>query len=159
MGTLVTLDLPADSPVLALPWIITFGPPEDVEEEWEAVVCGPYSHEHAMALAESIVADDDLVALVEPLLPHVSIDDIRGEIEAARLAGSLPGPDAGYAADEGLGAAEAVEDRHVELGEPPGADEIRAGFARIAAQLTGRATGGAIGGATGGAIGGAIGGQ
>jgi hypothetical protein len=34
VGALVTLDLPDDSPVLALPWIITFQPMSD-DEEWE----------------------------------------------------------------------------------------------------------------------------
>jgi len=47
VGALVTLDLPDDSPVLALPWIITFGPLED-GDEWEPVVCGPYERAHAL---------------------------------------------------------------------------------------------------------------
>jgi hypothetical protein len=85
VGALVTLDLPEDSPVLDMPWIITFGPLSD-EEEWEPVVCGPYERPHALALAESVVGDEDLMAVVEPLLPHVSADQIRGEIAAARLA-------------------------------------------------------------------------
>lgn len=85
MGAVVTLELPEDSPVLAMPWIITFGPLRD-EEEWEPVVCGPYERPHALGLAESVVADEDLMAVVEPLLPHVSVDEIRGEIAASRLA-------------------------------------------------------------------------
>src|SRR5262245_11141977 len=85
VGALVTLDLPADSPVLALPWIITFGPIGD-EEEWEPVVCGPYEREHALALAETVVADEELMAVVEPLLPHTSVEEIRDEISAAKEA-------------------------------------------------------------------------
>ena len=51
VGTLVTLDLPDDSPVLALPWIITFGPADEDADNWEPVVCGPYERAHALAEA------------------------------------------------------------------------------------------------------------
>src|SRR5262245_7340005 len=84
MGAIVTLELPEDSPVLSLPWIITFGPIED-DEEWEPVVCGPYERAHALGLAETVVADEDLMAVVEPLMPHTTVDDIRSEIAAARV--------------------------------------------------------------------------
>src|SRR5205807_5200272 len=83
VGALVTLELPADSPVLSMPWIITIGPLSE-EDEWEPVVCGPYERAHALALAEEIVADDELMAVVEPVVPHVSVDSIREEIAAAR---------------------------------------------------------------------------
>src|SRR2546425_9595258 len=83
VGTLVTLELPAGSPTLAMPWIITFGPLE-TNEEWEPVVCGPYERSHALALAESVISDEDLMAVVEPVQPYVSVDQIRGEISAAR---------------------------------------------------------------------------
>src|SRR6185437_13834200 len=85
VGALVTLDLPADAPALTLPWIITFGPMDD-EEEWEPVVCGPYERAHALALAEAVVADEDLMAVVEPLQPHVTAEQILGDIAASRLA-------------------------------------------------------------------------
>src|SRR4051812_28816423 len=39
VGTLVTLDLPNDSPIADLPWVITIGALGD-EEDWEPVVCG-----------------------------------------------------------------------------------------------------------------------
>src|SRR6266545_1468752 len=74
VGALVTLEVPADSPVLSLPWIITIGPLSDDEDE---------------------EADDE-----EP--------DETEETEAE--AEERPGP--------------------------PSVDEIRAGFARIAARLT-----------------------
>src|SRR2546423_8933621 len=83
VGALVTLELPADSPVLTLPWIITIGPLSD-DEEWEPVVCGPYERAHALALAEEVVADEELMAVVEPVAPHVSVDAIREEIASAR---------------------------------------------------------------------------
>src|SRR5438046_7530616 len=83
VGALVTLELPADSPALTLPWIITIGPLSD-DEEWEPVVCGPYERAHALALAQGVVSDEDLMAVVEPVVPHVSVDEIRDEIATAR---------------------------------------------------------------------------
>lgn len=129
----MTLDLPDDSPALSLPWIITFGPADD-EEEWEPVVCGPYERAHALALAEAVLADEDLMAVVEPLQPALTVDQIRGEIAASRL-------NADEAEDD------ETEDDHdhdhdhdhgdevVTPSAPPSPEEIKAAFARIAQQL------------------------
>jgi len=129
----VTLDLPDDSPALSLPWIITFGPADD-EEEWEPVVCGPYERAHALALAEAVLADEDLMAVVEPLQPALTVDQIRGEIAASRL-------NADEAEDD------ETEDEHdhdhdhdhgdevVTPSTPPSPEEIKAAFGRIAQQL------------------------
>jgi hypothetical protein len=144
VGALVTLELPDDSPVLSLPWIITFGPLSD-EDEWEPVVCGPYERPHALALAESVVADEELMAVVEPLLPAASVDEIRGEIVAAKMAAEEEAAAAdevelyGNYEDIAEGVLEEVaeEDHHIEPGPPPSPEEVRAGFARIAAKLTG----------------------
>lgn len=137
MGALVTLELPESSPVRDLPWIISIGPLGD-EEEWEPVVVGPYERPHALALAESLVADEELMAVVEPLLPLVSVDAIRQEIEMARAA--LDDDDEPYDADIFDDAPQDVdgepEQRHVPVTPPPSAEEVRAGFARIAASLT-----------------------
>jgi len=162
----VTLDLPADSPVLSLPWIITFGPLSD-DEDWEPVVCGPYERAHALSLAETVVADEELMAVVEPVLPHTSVDQIRDEIASSRLAAEeaedeeYEGEDAEYEefdegeGDEGEGdegdddlevevddeydeSAEGEEEYEtVEPSPPPSPEEVRAGFARIAARLSG----------------------
>ncbi|ATO15102.1 hypothetical protein O7600_22720 [Micromonospora sp. WMMA1998] len=143
MGALVTLDLPDDSPMLGLPWIITFAPlgPED---EWEPVVCGPYERPHALALAEAVVAEEQLMAVVEPLLPALTPEEIRGEIAAAQIAAA----DEAAQADQAdlYGDFEDVIDEELELAaerrpepepaNPPDRDEVRAGFARIAALLT-----------------------
>jgi hypothetical protein len=138
----VTLDLPADAPALTLPWIITFGPMDD-NEEWEPVVCGPYERSHALALAETVVADEDLMAVVEPLQPHVTVDQIRGDIAAARLAAetedvetaALDAELANY--EEDLDAFHEHDEDEVHApSPPPSVDEVRAGFARIAAKLT-----------------------
>ncbi|MEU6076983.1 hypothetical protein [Micromonospora sp. NPDC047074] len=144
MGALVTLDLPDDSPMLGLPWIITFGPLGDVDE-WEPVVCGPYERPHALALAEAVVADEQLMAVVEPLLPAVSADEIFGEIAAAQIAAEdeaartegvdLYG-DFEDTVDEELEAAADLDERTEPLA-PPTEAELRAGFVRIAAKLTG----------------------
>jgi len=179
VGALVTLELPADSPAIDLPWIITFGP-LDEDEEWEPVVCGPYERPHALALAESVVADEELMAVVEPLQPHVTIDQIRGDIAAARLAAEAQAEEDDdeefdedeyeefeedeYDQEEGEGPVRAAvddsddgdededeleeyEDEYdededeiaVEPSPPPTPEEVRAGFARIAAKLTGSA--------------------
>jgi hypothetical protein len=148
VGALVTLDLPADAPALELPWIITFGPLRD-DDEWEPVVCGPYEREHALLLAEVVVTDEDLMAVVEPLVPHLTVDQIRGDIAAARLAAqnedvettALDAELAEY--EDDLDAFREHDHEHAEDDEPhepvepPTVDELKAGFTRIAAKLTG----------------------
>ncbi|MFG2037464.1 hypothetical protein [Dactylosporangium sp. NPDC048998] len=138
MGALVTLDLPADAPALTLPWIITFGPMND-EEEWEPVVCGPYERAHALALAEAVVADEELMAVVEPLQPHVTVAQIQGDIAASRMAAETEDVETA-ALDAELAGYDDEDDHDHDHGdhshEPPSVDEIREGFARIAAKLT-----------------------
>jgi hypothetical protein len=149
VGALVTLELDDDSPLADLPWIITIGPLDD-EEEWEPVVCGPYERPHALALAEAVVADQELMAVVEPLQPRVSVDEIRADVTAARLAAAQDDADEEF--DEGTGTvfgdpdllvhADTESDQHhphngYHPSSPPSSDEVRAGFARIAARLTG----------------------
>jgi len=145
VGALVTLELPDDSPLLELPWIITFGPLGE-DDEWEPVVCGPYERPHALALAESVVADEELMAVVEPLLPAVSADEIRGEIVSARTAAEdelaqveaadLYG-DFEDTVDEELEAITETDQAGEPVTLPPSEQELRAGFARIAARLPG----------------------
>ena len=81
----MTLELPEDSPIRDLPWIITFGPLSD-DEDWEPVVCGPYERPHALALAEEVVADEELMAVVEPLMAFTGPEEMRGEIAVAKAA-------------------------------------------------------------------------
>lgn len=145
VGALVTLDLPDDSPMLGLPWIITFGPLGD-GDEWEPVVCGPYERPHALALAEAVVAEEQLMAVVEPLVPALTPEEIRSEIAAAQLAAE----DEAARLDEAdlYGDFEDVIDEELELAaerepepqpaNPPSAEEVHAGFARIATLLAAR---------------------
>lgn len=137
----MTLDLPVGSPTESVPWIITFGPLSD-EDEWDAVVCGPYERPHALAIAEEIVADEDMMAVVEPLLPHVDVAAIRDEIATAR-ANALGVNDVEGDVDlevEDIGVADLTEEGEEAGGHAgaPDPEEIRAGFARIATRLSGR---------------------
>jgi hypothetical protein len=147
VGALVTLELPADSPVRDLPWIVTIGPLSD-DEDWDAVVCGPYERAHALAIAEELVADEQLMAVVEPVTPHVSIEVIRQEIAAARAAAvdlSAPEEDdddtdsdleAEYPDEDDEADDEADDDEEPEEHPgPPTPEEVRAGVARVAARL------------------------
>jgi hypothetical protein len=127
VGTLVTLDLPIDSPIADLPWVITIGALGD-EEDWEPVVCGPYERPHALALAQAVVADEELLAVVEPLLPLTDADAIRDEIELARAAWDAPPEDPAPDDDEESAPS-------VRPGPAPNAAEVKAAFARIAARL------------------------
>ena len=142
MGALVTLELAEDSPILELPWIITFGPLSD-EEDWEPVVCGPYERPHALALAEEVVADDELMAVVEPMLGFTSVEEIRAEIAAAKATAAVAAESLdGYEGDD-LEAFDdvdvdddddALDDDH-EAPPLPTPAEIRAGMARVAHRL------------------------
>jgi hypothetical protein len=118
----MTLDLPVGSPVADLPWVITIGPLDD-DEGWEPVVCGPYERAHALALGQAVVADEELMAVVEPLLPLVDAEAIRDEIELARAA-----------ADDDLD--DEPDPRHVTVGRAPTEAEVKEGFARIAGRLS-----------------------
>jgi hypothetical protein len=124
MGTLVTLHLPPGSPIAEQPWVITIGSLDDLEE-WEPIVCGPYEHQHALALARAVVSDDDLMAVVEPMLPLDGVDAIRKEVDLARAAAEDPD----------------VEDLETKVpleypGAAPEPAEVHAGWRRIAGKLT-----------------------
>ena len=120
-----------------MPWIITFGPLDDADS-WEPVVCGPYERAHALWLAESVVADEELMAVVEPVLPHASVDEIRSAIDESIAAAEEADEDEG---EDDLEISLEDEDEddeqlpEVEPTPPPSPDEVRAGFARIAQRL------------------------
>lgn len=134
----MTLELPAGSPQLDLPWIITFGPLDD-DEEWEPVVCGPYERPHALALAQHVVADEDLMAVVEPLLPATSLDQIRAEIANAQDLAAQEADEIDDVLDDDADDEEHDHDHDHDdhVVEAPSAAELKAGFARISARLTG----------------------
>ncbi len=134
----MTLELPAGAPQLDLPWIITFGPLDD-DEEWEPVVCGPYERPHALALAQHVVADEDLMAVVEPLLPATSLDQIRAEIANAQDLAAQEADEIDDVLDDDTDDDEHDHDHDHDdhIAEAPSAAELKAGFARISARLTG----------------------
>lgn len=129
----MTLQLADDSPVRDLPWVVTFGPLDD-DEEWDPVVCGPYERGHALGLAEAVVTDEPLMAVVEPLLARVSAAEIRADIDEARRAaqesppaGEEPtgdGADAGPTGDGWVAVGGHLDARD---GEPPGGGAGRRG--------------------------------
>ncbi len=141
----MTLELEADSPQHDLPWIITFGPLND-DEDWEPVVCGPYERPHALALAQHLVADEDIMAVVEPLLPATELAQIRSAIELSQQ-NALEEVDEDEEEDDDSLDTDLEHDHehgdhdhehhedHVVPVEPTPA-EIRAGFARLSARLT-----------------------
>lgn len=139
MGALVTLELATDAPQLDLPWIITFGPLEE-DEEWEPVVCGPYERPHALALAQHIVADEDLMAVVEPMLPATSLDQIRDEITNAQRLAEQAQQQLGDLTDELDEIVAEAEEQQLSgdhaAPEPPTAEELKLGFARISSRLS-----------------------
>src|SRR5262245_65556331 len=124
----------------------------DDADDWEPVVCGPYERAHALALAETVIADEELMAVVEPVQPHSSVDEIRDDIASAKLASesdeeeefeleaddqvdvSLDGEDLDD--DDFDDEDDELELEEVEPTAPPSPSEVRAGFARIAARLT-----------------------
>lgn len=139
VGALVTLELADGSPVRDLPWIITFGPLTE-DEDWEPVVCGPYQHAHAMALAEDVVADDDLMAVVEPVMSLVTPDEIRSEVGAARAVGEasvqMDAAQAAQAAQIEAADAEAaqIDVAQIEAAQIEAAEVDAAGMAEAQAQ-------------------------
>ena len=133
----MTLELADDAPQHNLPWIITFGPLDD-DEDWEPVVCGPYERPHALAIAHNMTEDTDLMAVVEPLLPAVSIDEIRAQIVKAQEEAESgideqdDNLDSDY--DDEAEDDDFEEHEHVHV-DPPSESDIKAAFARISSRL------------------------
>jgi hypothetical protein len=141
----MTMELADDAPQHNLPWIITLGPFEE-DEDWDPVVCGPYERAHALALAQALIADSDLIAVVEPVLPATSLDEIRAEVAKSQLNAT----ESAAARQDDLDSDDEFEedefddeydeehthDDDDDYGEAPSPQEIRAGFRRISARLT-----------------------
>ncbi|WP_018347917.1 hypothetical protein [Longispora albida] len=139
MGAIVTPDLAADAPELNLPWIITFTP-MDEEEVWEPVVCGPYSREHALGLANAVVTSEELVAVVEPLQPLTGVDAILSEITQSKDAAEAYDFDDESEEDEEEEHEHGDDCYHGEILPAPSTvpteAELKAGFAAIAGKLS-----------------------
>ncbi len=136
VGELMTLDLPSDSPLLDLPWILTIAPTSE-DAEWDPIVFGPYERGHALALGAEVVDGQDLVAVVEPIFPHVSAEAIAEEIAVARAAAvEHVGEEEDDDADSDIEDDDEDDDHdHEHIDGAPSAEEVRAGIARVAARL------------------------
>jgi hypothetical protein len=81
-----------------------------------------------------VVADEELLAVVEPLNPFATVDQIRAEIEISRAQAVVDEDEDEEDVDIDLEHDhEGIEE--IEPTPPPSPEEIRAGFARIASRL------------------------
>jgi hypothetical protein len=140
MGGVIIYEPDDDSPVMEFPWAVSFEPSGG--EEWDSFVCGPYERDHAIALAEAVALEEDgVLAVVEPMLPALSADDVLATIDDLRTAEEedSEGDDAtveqvnGTAVDAGVGDTDLVEE--APEFEPPTPEEVRAGMERTFRRL------------------------
>lgn len=135
MGALVTISSPVGLAALDLPWVVTVGPLGD-DEDWEPVMCGPYARAHALALGQAVVVDDELMAVVEPVQPHLRVADIQAAVADARAAATAAATAGSTASATDL-TGDGVDSRGVEQpgAGAPSVAQVRAGFERIAKML------------------------
>jgi hypothetical protein len=69
-----------------LPWLVTFEPDDDeAGQQWDSFSCGPYLRDHALAIAEAVAFEQDgVIAVVAPVLPALTPDDVTAIIEERR---------------------------------------------------------------------------
>jgi hypothetical protein len=69
-----------------LPWLVTFEPDDDeASQQWDSFSCGPYLRDHALAIAEAVAFEQDgVIAVVSPVLPALTPDDVTAIIEERR---------------------------------------------------------------------------
>jgi hypothetical protein len=81
-----------------LPWLVTFEPDDDeASQQWDSFSCGPYLRDHALAIAEAVAFEQDgVIAVVAPVLPALTPDDVTAIIEERRAEASA----LDYEADE-----------------------------------------------------------
>lgn len=143
MAIVVSVVPEEDSPFITLPWVVTFKPADG--DDWDAVTCGPYQREHAEALAEAVALelDDDVLAVVEPLLPALDPESIHEAIEQNRELAAAAADLAEDDDDEDLDDDEELVDEdedddeaieEVEF-EVPTPEEIRAGIESVSREL------------------------
>ncbi|HEY4020867.1 MAG TPA: hypothetical protein VGM75_19405 [Pseudonocardiaceae bacterium] len=76
-----------------LPWLVTFEPDDDeASQQWDSFSCGPYLRDHALAIAEAVAFEQDgVIAVVSPVLPALSPDDVTAIIEERRAEATAAG--------------------------------------------------------------------
>lgn len=69
-----------------LPWLVTFEPDDDeAGQQWDSFSCGPYLRDHALAIAEAVAFEQDgVLAVVSPIMPALTPDDVTAIIEQRR---------------------------------------------------------------------------
>ncbi|HEY4455110.1 MAG TPA: hypothetical protein VGN81_12415 [Pseudonocardiaceae bacterium] len=101
-----------------LPWLVTFEPDDDeAGQQWDSFSCGPYLRDHALAIAEAVAFEQDgVIAVVAPVLPALTPDDVTAIIEERRAEATA----ADYEDDE-----DDDEDEDVDYDGPdPDVDEV-----------------------------------
>jgi hypothetical protein len=137
MGGVIIYEPDEESEVNEFPWVVTFEPSGG--EEWDSFVCGPYERDHAVAMAEAVALDEGgVLAVVVPMLPALSADDVIATIEELRQAAEEEEEEE---ADQVNGTAldfdsEEFEEEEAEFELPP-PDEIKAGMERTYRRLIG----------------------
>lgn len=88
MGAVISLEIEddEDSSFAELPWLVTFEPDDDeAAQQWDAFSCGPYLRAHALAIAEAVAFEQDgVIAVVAPVLPALTPEDVTAMIEQRR---------------------------------------------------------------------------
>ncbi|MET9231308.1 hypothetical protein [Lentzea sp. NPDC003310] len=123
-----------DSDVNEFPWTVTFEPSGG--DDWDSFICGPYERDHAVALAEAVALEDEeggVLAIVKPMLPALSSEDVAATIEELREAAleedeadedeTVNGTPVDFDDDE-------LVEEEPEFAEAPSPEEIREGMAR-----------------------------
>ena len=138
MGGVIIYEPEEDSDVNEFPWTVTFEPSGG--DDWDSFICGPYERDHAVALAEAVALDDaegGVLAIVKPMLPALSAEDVSATIEELREAAleeeddeeTVNGTPVDFDDEEDL------EEEEAEFAEPPSPEEIREGMARTYRRL------------------------
>ncbi|MFI6100205.1 hypothetical protein ACIA8G_32055 [Lentzea sp. NPDC051213] len=137
MGGVIIYEPEEDADVNEFPWTVTFEPSGG--DEWDSFICGPYERDHAVALAEAVALEDaegGVLAIVKPMLPAFSAEDVSATIEELREAeleeeevdDTVNGTPVDFDDDD-------LEEEDAEFAEPPSAEEIRAGMERTYRRL------------------------
>jgi hypothetical protein len=132
VGVVISFQPDEDSPVLDMPWFVTFHPSDD-DDEWDSVAYGPYRREHAEALAAAVITQvGGVVAVVEPLCPALDAETVVDAIQQRRDEAAAEGD-----ADDDLEdfEDEEVEEIDVEETTLPEPAEIRDGMDAVVRQV------------------------
>lgn len=135
MGGVIIYEPEEDSEVNEFPWTVTFEPSGG--DDWDSFICGPYERDHAVALAEAVALDDadgGVLAIVKPMLPALSAEDVSATIDELREA-ELEEEDEETVNGTAVDFDDDLVEEEAEFSEPPSPEEIRAGMERTYRRL------------------------